>query len=75
MYISNTYDNKTALYEFTKSQTAGRYNMQNPLCSFLTLHNATPEEIGKLFTDTLIDTLTAMEDNEAKKIILQCRWE
>ena len=69
------YDNKTARFVFTKSQTAGRYNMRNPQCWSLTLHNATPEEIGKLFGDTLIDTLNSMDKNEATKITLQCKWD
>lgn len=75
MSAPSKYDNKTARFEFTKSQTAGRYNMRNPLCRGLTLHNATPEEIGKFFADTLIVTLASMDKNEATKIILQCKWE
>ena len=75
MSTPTKFDEKTAHFEFTKSHTAGHYNMRNPLCTYLTLNNATPEEIGKLFADTLIHTLNRMDENAATKIILQCKWE
>lgn len=75
MCIPNKYDNKTARFEFTKSQIPGRYNMRNPLCTFLTLYDTKPEDIGKFFADILTKTLENMEANEATKIILQCKWE
>lgn len=75
MSTPSKYDNKTACFEFTKSQTTGHYNMWNPKCKFLSFPDGTPEEIGKFFAETLIETLTSMDKNEATKIILQCKWE
>ena len=75
MSTPSKYDNKTARFEFTKSQTAGHYNMWNPQCKFLSFPDGTPEEIGKFFAETLIDTLNSMDKNEATKITLLCKWE
>ena len=75
MSTPSKYDNKTARFEFTKSHTAGRYNMRNPQCDYLSFIDGTPEKIGKFFAKTLIETLNSMDKNKATKITLLCKWE
>lgn len=73
--ITSKYDLRTARFEFTKSQTAGHYNMRNPRNKFLTLADATSDKIVKLFAKRMIETLNSMDRNQATKIIIECKWE
>lgn len=75
MTTTSKYDLKRARFEFTKSQTAGHYNMRNPRNSFLSLADATPEKIAKLFSNRMIETLNSMDRNQATEIIIECIWK
>lgn len=75
MTKSQKFDNRLAQFDFTQSPADGHFNMVNPHCSYQNYLNGKPEDIAKCFGEILKVTLEGMEENEARKIVMICRWE